>query len=605
MFFSGVQRFALENAQWGQAIGNYWLQTHSLSLVALNHMWTEAVQDFISKDPFEIDPSYQEYIHIGHIYSQWWSELINKPKGVYALQKQVCDHALHFFQQCDQILNSTDSHHFTDKRFRFPLWNTDPRFHKIAQLYNTFCEESMQFLNAHTDQGLRTGKQVRFFTKLWIDALSPSNFFWTNPEVIEHTIASQGENLLNGLKHFMEDFIRGKRYWHISMTDMKAFTLGENIACTPGKIVYQNRMMQLIQYTPTTNSVYERPLLIVPPWINKYYILDLTEQNSFVKWIVDQGMSVFLISWVNPDARFSEVSFEDYLSEGIMEAIQTIENIMQVKSVNALGFCIGGTLLACALGMLQANKAQKINSATFLTTMLDFFDGGDLEVFTDEVHITLLERKMAQDGYLHGRILMNIFNLIRANDLFWHYYVQNYLCGKNPVKLDFLYWNADPIHLASKATSFYLRKFYLENRLANGTLQLNGVSIDLQKVKVPTYFLSCEQDHIAPWQSTFMGRRCLGGENTFVLSGSGHIAGVVNPPQKHKYYFRYHNTAEQFTTPEAWLQHSQKANGSWWPHWMKWLVSQSGQRGHYQGQSGKYFPVIQEAPGTYVRVRID
>ncbi|MGB1548212.1 MAG: PHA/PHB synthase family protein, partial [Alphaproteobacteria bacterium] len=411
------------------------------------------------------------------------------------------------------------------------------------------------------------------------------------------------ENLVRGLQNLLEDLESSKGQLQIMQTDPDAFKLGENIAATPGKVVYQDDLMQLIQYEPTTKQAYQRPLLIIPPWINKYYILDLREKNSFVRWALDKGHTVFMISWVNPDERYAGKAFEDYMYEGPLAAIDAIGKATGEKQVNVVGYCIGGTLLASTLAHLAAKKDHRVHSATFLTTMVDFEEPGELAVFIDEEQLADLEAKMAKRGYLEGSEMAKTFNMLRENDLIWSFVINNYLLGKEPFPFDLLYWNSDATRMPFKMHSFYLRNMYLENRLSKpGGITLGGTPIDLRKIKIPTYLLACREDHIAPWQSVYAATQLYGGPNRFVLSASGHVAGVVNPPDKKKYSFW---TAEENPeTAEAWLAEASATEGSWWTDWAKWIASQGGKKveARLPGKGG--LKAIEDAPGSYVKVKV-
>lgn len=550
------------------------------------------------------------WISIGHLYGSWFRE------------GKICPHTwgtahFRFWQEYGQLtahmtyqlLSGKPLTPFVptqDKRFSAWAWQEQPFFYWVHQSYLLAAKHSIDFVETHASLDRALAKKIAFFTRQYWDACSPSNALWTNPEVWERTLESAGENITRGMKHFLEDLQQGKGHWYVRMTDMSAFEVGKNLAATKGKVIFENRLMQLVQYSPLTEEVHQAPLLIVPPWINKYYILDLREKNSFVKWAVEKGITVFMISWVNPDKHYRETRFDAYLFEGIFSALEAIEKALGKVPVNALGFCLGGTLLACALGYMQKKRDKRIASATFLTTLIDFSEPGEVGVFIDEQQIATLEAQMAKEGYLDGRLLMMTFNLLRANDLFWSFYINNYLCGKKPFPLDLLYWNCDSTHLPEKMHSFYLRKMYLENALSQpGKLLLREVPIDLSRVKTPSYFLSTEHDHIAPWKTTFKGAQCVGGSPTFVLGGSGHIAGVINPPEAHKYGFRYTTrSVHSFETAEEWYAKTKEQTGSWWEHWMSWLDLFLGPpvAPRIPGEGG--LPAIEEAPGRYVKVRI-
>ncbi|MDD9875877.1 MAG: class I poly(R)-hydroxyalkanoic acid synthase, partial [Magnetovibrio sp.] len=413
------------------------------------------------------------------------------------------------------------------------------------------------------------------------------------------TIESGGENLLKGLENLLEDLEEGGGNIKIKMTDAEAFTVGENIATAPGKVVFRNDLMELLQFDPSTDEVAKTPLLIVPPWINKYYILDLREKNSFIRWAVDQGHTVFVISWVNPDAELAAKSFADYMLEGPVAAIDAVEKATGEKKVNCIGYCIGGTLLASALAYMTAKGTdKKVNSATFFTTMVDFEDAGELGVFIDEEQLTSLEKKMNERGYLEGGEMATTFNMLRSNDLIWSFVINNYLLGKDPFPFDLLYWNSDSTRMPAAMHSFYLRKMYLENKLVEpGGIELDGVKLDLRDIKVPSYIVSTREDHIAPWKSTYRATQLYSGKTRFVLAGSGHIAGIVNPPSKPKYGYWTNDKLPE--TADSWLGGAEAHDGSWWPDWDKWTKKLSGKTKVPARVPGAgQLKVLADAPGT-------
>jgi polyhydroxyalkanoate synthase len=491
----------------------------------------------------------------------------------------------------------------SDRRFKDDAWKENEVFDFIKQSY-LLSARFVQDVVTHVD-GLdpKTAQKVDFYSRQFIDAMSPSNFLLTNPEVLRKTAETGGENLLKGLNNLLADLERGKGKLHIKMTDTDAFKVGDNIGVSPGKVVYQNDLMQLIQFSPSTDKVLKRPLLIAPPWINKYYILDLRARNSLVRWAVAQGHTVFMISWVNPDEKLAEKNFEDYMKEGYLAALDAIEAATGEREVNAIGYCLGGTLLASTLAYMAVKKDDRIKTATFFVTMMDFSEAGELSVFIDEEQLKALEEKMNKRGYLEGSEMANTFNMLRANDLIWSFVVNNYLLGNDPFPFDLLYWNADSTRMPARMHSFYLRSMYQENRLAKpGGIKLGGVPIDLGKIKTPAYFLSTREDHIAPWKSTYRGTQLLSGPKRFVLAASGHIAGVVNPPEggKYSHWINEDLPAE----PEAWLQGATEMAGSWWPDWHRWVTSfNKAQVAVRTPGDGKLKP-IEDAPGSYVQVRL-
>ncbi len=490
----------------------------------------------------------------------------------------------------------------SDRRFKDAAWEDNTLFDFIKQSYLLSSRWLQSTVSEVEGLDEKTSRKVDFYTRQFVDALSPSNFVLTNPEVLRTTIESGGENLLRGLNNLLEDLERGEGRLRIKMTDPNAFKVGENLATTPGKVIYQNELMQIIQYTPTTKQVYERPVLIVPPWINKYYILDMREKNSLIRWMVGQGHTVFVISWVNPDEKLAQKTFDDYMLKGPIEALNIVEKATKQKQVNAVGYCLGGTLLASTLAYLAAKGDQRIASATFLTTMIDFDEAGELSVFIDEEQLSNLESRMSEKGYLEGHDMASTFNMLRANDLIWSFVVNNYLLGKEPFPFDLLYWNSDSTRMPAAMHSFYLRKLYQENKLVEpGGLTLNKIPIDIHKIEVPAYILSTREDHIAPWRSTYSATQFLAGPVRFVLTASGHIAGVVNPPAANKYcYWTNTKTPKE---PDAWLQGAQQTPGSWWEDWKKWAAKFGGNKIPAREPGCGVFKPIEDAPGSYVKVQ--
>lgn len=494
---------------------------------------------------------------------------------------------------------SSDLNRF-DKRFTADIWQTHPLYRWLHQHYLVLCAQIERCLSNIKNLDRETEKKLHFYTKQFLDALSPGHFMMTNPEILETTLKTQGQNIIQGLDHFIEDMERSEGKFQISMTDLSAFTLGENIATTPGKVIYQNALMQLIQYEPQTEHVYKKPLLIIPPWINKYYILDLNPQQSLVNWLVQKGYTVFMISWINPDASYAHKGFEDYLLEGPIAALDAILEATGEREVHALGYCIGGTLLACMLSYLAYHGQNRVVSGTYLTTLLDFSEPGDLGVFMDEKQIASLEALMEKEGFLDGKTLAHLFNSLRANDLVWSYYIKHYLKGAAPLPMDILFWNADSTNLPQAMHRFYLRNMYLENRLIQpGGIQLAGIPMDLKSIKIPVYFLSTEQDHIAPWKSTYAGMQLHAGPSTFVLGGSGHVVGVINSPEKNKYHYYTHE--RKYRKAESFIKHAKRHSGSWWDHWEAWL-RKHGDQTVTQRQPGEgNLCVIESAPGSYAK----
>jgi polyhydroxyalkanoate synthase len=489
-----------------------------------------------------------------------------------------------------------------DKRFRDEEWAKNAVFDFVKQSYLLSARSLQQAVGGVDGLDPKTAQRVDFYTRQFVDAMSPTNSLLLNPTVLKATMESGGENLVKGLANLLEDLQRGKGDLRISMTDLNGFEVGKTIATTPGKVVLQNELMQLIQYTPTTETVHRRPLLIVPPWINKFYVLDLTARNSFVRWALDQGLTVFTISWVNPDEKLAEKGFDDYFSEGPLAALDAIETITGEREVAAIGYCLGGTLLASTLGYLAGKGDQRITAATLFTTMTDFSEPGELSVFIDEEQLQLIEQKMNEKGYLDGAEMASAFSMIRANDLIWSFVVNNYLLGRDPVPFDILFWGSDATRMPRKMHSYYLRNMYQHNRLKDpGGITLLGQPIDLGAVTVPMYFLSAREDYIAPWKTTYLGTQLVRGPTRFVLAGSGHIAGVVNPAGSKKYGYAT-NTALP-PSAEAWLAGAEQHAGSWWGDWLAWVQPTSGERVPARAPGGGALVPLEDAPGSYVKVR--
>ncbi len=488
-----------------------------------------------------------------------------------------------------------------DRRFKDEMWRENEVFDFIKQSYLLSARYFQSVAQGAEGLTPKTSQKVDFYTRQFVDAMSPTNFLMTNPEVLRRTAESGGENLLKGLSNLLADLERGRGQLRIRMTDDSKFKVGENIAVTPGQVVFQNDLMQLIQYNPTTPKVLKRPLVIFPPWINKFYILDLRPRNSFVRWAVEQGHTVFVVSWVNPDGRLAEKGFEDYMTEGVYAALTAITQATGERQVNAIGYCLGGTLLATTLAHMAAKRDTRIKTATFFVTMTDFEEAGELSVFIDEEQLHSLEEKMSKKGYLEGAEMATTFNMLRANDLIWSFVVNNYLMGQEPFPFDLLYWNDDSTRMPARMHSFYLRRMYQQNDLAKpGAIELLGQAIDLRRIKTPSYFVSTREDHIAPWKSTYRATQLLQGPVRFVLAASGHIAGVVNPPDSGK-YSHWVNEALP-ANPDAWFQGATELAGSWWPDWHRWVTGHGkDQVAARQPGDGGLEP-IEPAPGSYVKV---
>ena len=489
-----------------------------------------------------------------------------------------------------------------DKRFSDPEWSQNQFFDFLKQAYLLTAQWTDRLVKDAAGIDEHTRKKAEFYVKQIANAISPSNFVLTNPELLRETLSSNGENLVRGMHMLSEDIKAGQGVLKIRQSDPSMFDVGKNLATTPGKVVFQNELMQLIQYQATTKNTLKLPLLIVPPWINKFYILDLAPEKSFIKWCVDQGITVFVISWVNPDARLASKSFEEYMREGVITAINTVEAITGEKQLNAIGYCVGGTLLAITLAYFAAKKQNRVKSATLFTAQVDFTYAGDLMVFVDEERIRQLETHMKEQGYLEASRMANTFNMLRSNDLIWPYIINNYMRGKKPLPFDILYWNSDATRMPAANHSFYLRNCYLDNKLTKGEMEIADIRLDLRKVTVPVYNLATREDHIAPAKSVLYGSQYFGGPVKYVLAGSGHIAGVVNPPSKPKYQY-WTGDKPNGESVETWMKSAAEHPGSWWPDWLDWLKALDAETVSARKIGGDKFKPIEDAPGSYVKVK--
>jgi polyhydroxyalkanoate synthase len=489
-----------------------------------------------------------------------------------------------------------------DARFKDPAWSDNQYFDFMKQSYLITSKWAERLVDDTEGVDPDTKHKASFYTKQMMNAIAPSNWVFTNPELLRETFASDGENLVRGMQLLAEDIRKGGGDLQIRQTDISKFEIGRNVAVTPGKVIFQNELLQLIQYEPTTKRVLKRPLLIVPPWINKFYILDLNPEKSFIKWAVDQGHTTFVVSWVNPDERLAAKTFEDYMREGVLEAMGAVRDATGEEHLNAIGYCVGGTMLSVTLAYLAAIGDKRVKAATFFTTQVDFKNAGDLRVFSDEEQIRGIEREMNAKGYLDSSKMATIFNLLRSNDLIWPYIVNVYQKGKEPLPFDLLYWNSDSTRMPAANHSFYLRHCYLQNDLAEGRMEFSGTKLDLKKIDMPVYHLAAREDHIAPARSAFVGAQLFGGPVRFVLAGSGHIAGVVNPPGP-KIRYQHWTGGPPEGDLETWVKNAEEHPGSWWPDWQAWIEGQDKRRvaARVPG-SGKLQP-IEDAPGSYVRTK--
>ena len=565
------------------------------------------VTDWLERQSGENGATKMDPLNVGSAFLEMTARMISDPAKVMQAQMNLWQDYMNLWQSTTRRLLGDEADPVAvpergDRRFNDPAWDENQLFDFIKQSYLLTARWMQSTVRDVEGLDDKTSKKVDFYTRQFVDAMAPSNFVMTNPEVLRVTLESGGENLVKGLRNLLDDLERGKGNLAIKMTDYEAFEVGDNIAVTPGKVVYQNDLMQLIQYEPTTEKVHKTPLLIIPPWINKFYILDLRPKNSFVKWATEQGLTVFVVSWVNPDEALAQKSFEDYMLLGPLAALDAIKQATGESDANVIGYCLGGTLLASTLAYMAEKGDKRVKSATFFTTMTDFTEAGELGVFIDEEQLTALEQDMERKGYLEGSHMATTFNMLRANDLIWSFVVNNYLMGKDPFPFDLLYWNADSTRMPAAMHSFYLRKMYQENLLVQpGAITLDGVPIDLGKIKTPAFVLSTREDHIAPWKSTYALTQLLSGPVRFVLAASGHIAGVVNPPASGKY--SHWTNAKNAKDPEQWLRAAEEHAGSWWPEWYKWVSRKSGAKIPARVPGDGKLEVLEDAPGSYVKVK--
>ena len=561
-------------------------------IVLIDQLWkSNPYSKLLPMDPAEITRAFQ----------QVWLDALNNPGRFWANYSN-------FVQEYTQLMTATALKFWGiekevepvaapekgDKRFNTPDWQQNPIFDVLKQGYLLAATTLLK--TASEIQGLdeKQQRKMTFYLRQFLDAISPTNYTFTNPQVIHETITTGGKNLVSGMEHLLRDIQAGQ----IKMTDTDAFEPGRNLALTPGQVVYRNKLIELIQYTPSTEKVYSIPLLFIPPWINKYYILDMQPQNSLIKFLVDNGFTVFVISWKNPDASMEDTSFDDYLTLGPLAALDVIKDITGSPKVNAIGYCIGGTLLSMALPYLKAKKDETVNSATFFVSLQDFTEVGDTSVFIDEPQVAYIEGQMMERGYLDSRSMATMFNMLRANDLIWSNVVNNYLLGKEPPAFDPLYWNNDGTRMTRDAHSFYLRNTYLENNLIHpNNIVLKGVPIDLGQIHQDIYAVGTQQDHIVPWQSAWRITQLASGQARFVLGGSGHIAGIINPPGKGRGYW---TNEKPVKSADQWFESAEHSSGSWWTDWLEWLKPRSGEQVSPPGMGSAKYPPITPAPGSFV-----
>ncbi len=567
----------------------------------------EIYMAFLARNPSQDMAAAFDGTSIGQAFQDWQQNLMANPNAIADAQKAYWDATAKLWQATSDRMAGKPAEPVIepdkgDRRFRDAAWTDEVVFDYMKQSYLLYAQYTHALVSGADGLDDKTRDKVDFYARRYVEALAPGNFASTNPTVLRKARETGGQNLIDGFDNLLRDLERGDGQLKITMSDQDAFELGRNLAYTPGSVIYQNDMMQLIQYAPATETVYKKPLLIVPPWINKYYVLDLTDQNSMVKWAVDQGYTVFLISWVNPDADLAHKGFENYMLEGPLAALDAIEAATGEKSVNATGYCIGGTLLAVTLAYMKAKKDKRISSATLMACMTDFEDAGELSVFVDDEQLAALKKSTDRKGYLSGDEMAGVFSLMRANDLIWNHVINNYLLAEDSMPFDMVYWFQDSTRLPAGMISWYLDVTYNRNLLGKpGGVELDGTSIDITSIKTPLYFLSTEEDHICPWKATYEGARRINAPMTFVLGGSGHNAGVVNPPTRTKYGYR--TNAAMPDTADAWSETAEQHEGSWWPHWARWLGAKSGKQVPARQPGSGETAIIEPAPGSYVKVR--
>ena len=539
---------------------------------------------------------------LGHVMEYW----LRDPQRALGLQAALAKDYLDLYAAAAKRLAGDEVDPVAvpdprDRRFADPEWSSNQFFDFLKQAYLLTTRWADQLVKNAEGLDAHTRQKAEFYVRQILNAIAPSNFVFTNPELLRKTLSTNAENLVRGMHMLAEDIEAGRGTLKIRQSDPGKFEVGRNLAITPGKVIFQNDLMQLIQYAPTTKKVLESPLLIVPPWINKYYILDLTPEKSFVKWCVDQGLTVFVISWVNPDARLAKKSFESYMREGPLQALEIIEQATGEKKVHTIGYCVGGTLLSVTLAHMAAKGDDRVLSATLFAAQVDFTYAGDLKVFVDEQRIQALERRMEDQGYLEGSKMASAFNMLRSNDLIWPYVVGNYMKGEPPFAFDLLYWNSDSTRMPAANHSFYLRNCYLNNNLSRGEMIIEAEPIDLGRITVPIYNLATREDHIAPAKSVFLSSKFFGGPVKFVVAGSGHIAGVVNPPDKNKY--QYWTDGPPLGNLDGWMAGAKEHVGSWWPDWLQWIKAQGSDEVAARPPGGGKIEPIEDAPGSYVKMR--
>lgn len=565
--------------------------------LAVNHFQQAAAQ-MTFEDPLNVRPAFLEFTQ----------KAFSNPEYIFEAQKELMEtqwsllqkSVMKFLGDKDATQNQADE---SDKRFKDPAWSENNLFTYIKDSYLITAEWLQNNVHRLENVDPATKKKVDFYTRQFVDAIAPTNFFATNPEVLRETVKTNGMNIVKGMENLLKDFERGQGKLRIKTVDHDHFVLGKNIAATKGKVVYRNELIELIQYSPTTEQVDEVPYLIIPPWINKFYIFDLSEKKSFVKWMLDHGKTVFIVSWVNPSEKLSHKSFEAYMKEGILDAIYAVQKQTDQPKINLGGYCIGGTLLAATLAYLAQTNQDIVQSATLLTTLTDFSETGDMGVFIDEKQLEHLGKRINKQGFLDAEALNQTYALLRSNDMIWSFVISNYMLGREPFPFDLLYWNDDSTHMPAEMMKFFLHNMYKENNLVKpGKLQLGGVPIDLSSIKIPIYLLSAREDHIAPWQTCYQATQLFKGKTRFVLTASGHVAGMLNHPSLNKYCF-WTNESNPLTG-QVWLKEAEQHPGSWWNDWLQWINQFAGNQIAARDPSQGQLKPLEDAPGSYVKIKM-
>jgi len=539
--------------------------------------------------------------------SAYWSEMLANPTKILENQLELWGKSLQFYVDAQKMIAQgkfevSDEEMPKDRRFTNPMWKTNPYFNTIMRQYLTNADVIRSAVEEIETLEQTEKRRLRYFTDQIINMMAPTNFFGTNPDALERAVETEGESLVKGLENLISDLEANDGELLVKLADENAFEIGRNISTTPGKVVFRNRMFELIQFTPTTEKVHEVPLLIFPPWINKYYILDLKEKNSMIKWLVDQGYTVFIVSWINPDASYADTGMEDYIEDGFLAAIEQVKAISKQPRLNVVGYCIAGTTLHLTLALMKKRKDKSVKSATFFTTLTDFSDQGEFTPFLQDDFIDGIEDEVTEKGILYSRIMSRTFSFLRSNDLVYGPAIRSYMLGEAPPAFDLLYWNGDGANLPGKMVTEYLRKLCQQNELANDGTEFFGETLRLSDVDVPLMSITAETDHIAAWKDCYRGFQQTGSKNkTFIVSESGHIAGIVNPPSKGKY--GHYTNSDVSLAPDDWFAQADFHEGSWWPLWESWLKKRSGKMIPAPDFGDSEHPVICDAPGTYVLVK--